>query len=123
MRTTIGRSAAFIGGAFFLSFGAWAFGAPQSFFDTIATWEPYNEHFLRDAGAFQAGLGIALIAALASSRGALAALIGGSAAAVLHAVSHLIDQGEGGRDSDPYVLGALAVLLVVASIVELRRTS
>ena len=31
--------------------GIWAFVAPRSFFDTLATFEPFNAHFVRDVGA------------------------------------------------------------------------
>jgi hypothetical protein len=121
MSTTLGRVALAAGALFFLFFGAWAFLGPRSFFDTVATWEPYNAHFLRDAGAFQLGMGVALTAALWERRGTVIALAGGSAAAVTHAISHIVDYGDGGRTTDPYALGALALLLVAGLVAEMRR--
>ena len=50
-------------GATFVGLGLWAFAAPQSFFNTTATFEPYNEHFLHDIGSFMLGLGATLLLA------------------------------------------------------------
>jgi peptidoglycan/LPS O-acetylase OafA/YrhL len=121
MQTTFGRVATGIGAVSFLAFGAWALVAPSSFFDQLAPWPPYNEHFIHDIGVFQLGIGVALAAGLSRMRGALAALAGASVAAVLHVVSHVVDyDGGGGRPSDPYVLGIFALLLVAAFLVESR---
>jgi hypothetical protein len=37
----------------------WGVGVvfPHSFYDNVATFEPYNRHFLHDIGAFTIGLG------------------------------------------------------------------
>lgn len=51
------RAVAVGAGVFFLAFGLWAMVAPQSFFDPVARFEPYNQHFVQDVGAFQIGLG------------------------------------------------------------------
>lgn len=123
MNATLGKVALVMGAIFFLVFGGWAFLATRSFFDSIATWPPYNEHFLRDAGSFQVGVGVALASALTRMSGSAIALAGGAAAAVLHAISHAIDSGEGGRSTDPYALGLFALLLVAGFFVEARRTS
>lgn len=120
-RSTIGWVALVVGAAFFLIFGAWAFVGPRSFFDNIARWEPYNEHFLHDVGAFQIGIGIALLASLSRANGSAVALAGAAGAAVMHALSHIIDSGEGGRSSDPYGLIAFAVLLLAGLWFEWRR--
>lgn len=120
MNTWVGRAGSLLGVFFFLGFGAWALVAPSSFYERIAPWPPYNEHLVHDAGAFQVGVGVALAATLARMRGPLPALAGAVAAAVLHVVAHLIDQGDGGRSSDPYVLAALALVLFAAFVAELR---
>jgi hypothetical protein len=119
MQTMFGRVATGIGAIFFLVFGAWALVAPSSFFEQLAPWPPYNEHFIHDIGVFQLGIGVALAAVLSEMHGALAALAGAAVAAVLHVVSHLVDY-DGGRSSDPYVLGIFALLLVAAFFVESR---
>jgi hypothetical protein len=113
---------AWIGALFFVVTGAWAFLAPRSFFDTVATYPPYNEHLFHDAGAFQLGIAAAVLAGLAR-RGALAVgLWGGAVGTTLHAVSHWIDIDAGGRESDPYLLTLLAVVVVAGLIAaEARR--
>jgi uncharacterized protein YneF (UPF0154 family) len=123
MRTTTGRIATGLGAIVFLVFGAWAFIAPSSFYDQFATWPPFNEHFIRDIGAFQLGIGVGLATLLVAIWGRLAALAGAAAGAVLHAISHVIDLGEGGRSADPYLLGAFAVVLVVALLAETRSAT
>lgn len=123
MTSAVGRIALAIGAIFFLVFGGWAFLVPSSFFDTVATWEPYNPHNLRDAGAFQLGIGVSLAAALWAQRGSLIALAGASAAGVAHAISHGVDYGEGGRTTDPYALGLLALLFLVGLAAEIRAAT
>lgn len=105
--------------AFFALNGLWAFLSPRSFFDAAAEWTPYNAHFLRDAGALSLGIAAGLIAALRRSA-TTTALAGSATAATFHAISHVIDVGQGGRGSDPYLLSALAVVLVVGSAVSWR---
>jgi hypothetical protein len=120
MITTTGRVATALGAVFFVAFGAWAFIAPSSFHEQIAAWPPYNEHLIRDTGVFQLGIGIGLAFVLAGVMGRIAVLAGAAAGAVLHTISHVVDFGEGGRSSDPYVLGVLAVVLAVALFAEWR---
>jgi hypothetical protein len=52
----------------------------------------------------------------------LAPLIGAAVAALLHVVSHVVDYGEGGRSSDPYALGVIAVIVCVALFAEVRSS-
>ena len=110
-----GRSAAWILVAFWLGVGTWAFLGPRSFYDEIATFEPYNRHFLHDVGAFSIGLGAVLVLALLRWSALGAALGGVAVAAVLHEVSHIVDTELGGRDSDLVLLGVLALLAVAGA--------
>ena len=48
------------GAALFLLIGAWALIDPASFYAHVATFPPYNRHFLHDVGAFNLGIGAAL---------------------------------------------------------------
>jgi hypothetical protein len=105
----------------FLILGAWAFLAPRSFYDNIATFEPYNLHLLHDLGAFQLAIGASLVAALLWSDGLTVALAGAAVGAVVHDVAHFMDRDLGGRSSDPWVLGVLAVLLVVALALRIQE--
>src|SRR2546428_13779778 len=96
-------------GVFMLAFGLWAFFDPQSFYDQIALFSPYNEHLLHDVGAFQVGLGATLLLALVwKSDALLVALAGVGVGAVLHFIAHVEDTDLGGRGSDPFALGGIA---------------
>jgi len=115
------RAIAILAAAFYGIFGAWALLAPRSFFDTVAAFPPYNEHFLHDLGAFQLGLGAAVLGALAIRRSLVAVLAGVAVASVLHAAAHAVDADLGGQPTDPWVLGLFAALVVLALIVAWRR--
>ncbi len=108
-----------LAGVFFLAIGVWAFSAPSSFYDQIATFPPYNRHFLHDAGAFQIGIGASLLASLRWRDAQFVALIGAAAGSSMHALSHVIDhtwRNLGGKDSDAPLLGLLAVLLIAGAV-------
>ncbi|CAA9546050.1 MAG: hypothetical protein AVDCRST_MAG88-410 [uncultured Thermomicrobiales bacterium] len=111
------RAVAILGGVGLVALGAWAMIEPRSFFDALATFEPYNQHFLQDIGAFQAGLGAVLLLASVPARadGLAVALIGVGAGAALHAVSHVVGRDLGGTPAtDIPSFAALAVLLLAA---------
>lgn len=100
-----------------LALGIWALVDTMSFFDNVAEWPPYNRHFIHDIGAFQVGLGAALLFALVWQGDAvLAALGGGATGGALHAIVHITDEEFGGRDLDPYLLGVVALILVVTFV-------
>jgi len=110
-------------GAGLLALGLWAMVDPQSFFDRIALFEPYNQHFLQDLGALQIGLGaVLLLAALIPTLDALTvALVGVGIGGALHAVSHVIGIDLGGRPAvDIPIFGGLAVVLLVAGVMRWR---
>lgn len=100
-----------LGGLFFLLPGVLAVADPERFFDEFATWEPYNEHFIHDIGAFMIGIGAMLLLSLLWSDAKLVALAGATVGAMMHLVTHVVDHGHGGMDSDPYMFGAAAVIL------------
>ena len=110
-------------GLFFLLPGIWAFADPQSFFDELAPFEPYNRHFIHDIGAFQIGIGVTLLLASRVKDAALVALAGGAAGAIVHLLAHVIDQDHGGKDTDLPVFGVLAVLLIAAAVVRWMATA
>lgn len=100
-------------GIFTLILGSWAIVDTTSFYDNIATFPPYNRHFLHDIGAFQIGLGTALaLAVVWRSDAILAALGGGTAGALAHGIVHITDEELGGRSSDPYALMLIAIVLL-----------
>jgi hypothetical protein len=119
--TTGVRIVAGLGIIFWVVTGLWAFSSPASFYDAVATYPPYNPHFIRDIGAFTLGLGGGLALGL-WVRDALAAVLGGSAVGGgFHVAAHVIDREQGGSLADTLGLAALAVAFVVATIAQARR--
>ncbi len=116
----ISRLIAVLVGLFFVAFGLWSFFKPLSFYDQIAAFGDYNRHFLHDVGAFQIGIGATLLIASIWNDALGAALAGAGVGSVFHAGAHWWDRNLGGRRSDPYVLTALAALLVIAALSRAR---
>lgn len=110
-RWTVPRIWCAVVGALIAAQGVWAFLAPRSFFDALATFEPYNAHFLRDIGTIQLGVGVAGVVGSLRNRGVEAGLAGLSAFQVLHVVSHVVDRHHGGRPG--FDIPALAVFALV----------
>ena len=101
-------AAVFISGLFMLALGIWAFFAPASFADFVAF--SYNRHLLHDVGAFQIGLGAAVLLALLWADGVMVVLAGYVVGTGFHLASHIIDRHIGGHGYDPLVLGFLIVI-------------
>ncbi|MEX2628017.1 MAG: hypothetical protein WD225_14130 [Ilumatobacteraceae bacterium] len=117
------RWVAVLGAAGFVILGLWAFLAPASFFDTLATFEPYNVHFIRDIGAFQVGLGAVLLLVTLLPDARAGALLGVGVGGALHAVGHVLDRDLGGSPaSDIPTFTLLTVVLIVAGLAQLRAT-
>ena len=111
------RLAAWAGVVFWLGSGVWAFAAPKSFYENVATFDPYNEHFLHDLGAFSIGLGAVLLFALLTSwDGLRVALAGIAVASVVHVIAHAMDSDLGGRDSDVPGLAVVALVFIVGAV-------
>lgn len=125
-RTTALTILTALGAVFYLFAGIWPLVDSRSFFDQLATFEPYNAHFLHDIGAFQVGIGTTLTAALWKRHDAIfAALAGAGIGTAVHAATHIADRGDGGKDSDLFFFGILAALLIAGAIWRLtpeRRT-
>jgi hypothetical protein len=102
--------------AFYLVFGIWAFFAPRSFGENIATFAPYNEHLIHDLGAFQIGIGVAALAGLLTANALAAVLAGVAAGSIIHGISHMIDHGLGGRAIDPWATGLIGLVTLAAAI-------
>ena len=121
MRATLGTRIAVVVGAVTAGLGLWAFAAPRSFYDQLATFPPYNRHLLHDVGAFQAGLGAMLILGVVMTNALAGALWGFTVGSALHAVSHVVDRDLGGRALDPVGLAILAAASAVAAVLVARR--
>jgi predicted anti-sigma-YlaC factor YlaD len=114
---TFARVVAILVGLLFAGVGVWAMVDPRSFFETVALFQPYNQHLLQDVGAFQVGLGaVLLLAAWRPRAPALAiALLGVGVGAALHALSHIIGRDLGGNpQSDIPLFIVVAALALVA---------
>lgn len=116
------RATAMVAGLFLLAAGVWAFIAPHSFYDALAVFPPYNQHFLQDTGSFQIGLGAVLLLAVAAPGDGLAvALLGVAVGQAAHTVSHVIGRDLGGNPStDIPLLAILTVLLAAAGVAQWR---
>jgi hypothetical protein len=76
-----------------LAIGLWLAIDPDSFVDTIADFGPADTHFLRDIATFQAGMGIALLAAVGRPSWRVPILFAALAQSALHTINHLFDIG------------------------------
>ena len=122
-RRSFPRIVAVLAGVGFAASGVWALVAPESFFDALAPFDPYNQHLLQDIGSFLIGLGaVLLLASVSTDADALAAaLLGVGIGSLAHTVSHVIGIDLGGRPAiDIPLLGALTVVLIVAGWIRKR---
>ena len=123
--TRMPRAIAIVGGVGFIALGVWAMVDPRSFFEALATFEPYNQHFVQDIGAFQVGLGMVLLLAGVPVRadGLTVALVGVGVGAALHTVSHIVGRDLGGTpERDIPLFAGMAVLLLAAGGFRWRHT-
>ncbi|GAB3417703.1 hypothetical protein [Flindersiella endophytica] len=104
----------------FLVPGVWIFVATRNFAEVAAPWADFSAHFLRDAGAFQIGIGVAVLGVLLW-RDAIGVVLAGLAAGTLmHALSHGIDD-DYGVAIGLAVFGLLVVLALVLHLRQIRR--
>src|SRR5215212_21965 len=108
-----------LSGTWMLAVGLWALLAPGSFANWI-DFPPYAEHLLHDVGAFQIGIGLGLLTALAWSDAKSVALLGFVVAGVIHTANHTIDLDLGGHTADIWFIGASTVLAGAALVVRVR---
>ncbi len=119
--TNPARIIALVIGVFYLLVGLWAFLDPASFYSLVATFQPSNPHFLHDLGAFQFGLGLALLLPAVLGRGLRPVLVAVLAASLLHLVAHVEDVRLGGHPATDFtVLGLICLALAVALILDTR---
>ena len=109
------RAAAWLVAFFWLGSGLWAFFAPQSFFDRLATFPPYNEHLLHDIGAFSIGLGAVIVFALLTMSALRSALLGVGVGSLFHVASHIIDYSQKPDPADILGLSLVALLTLAAA--------
>jgi PPOX class probable F420-dependent enzyme len=105
--------------AFTLVAGVWALFWPGSFAEAVRF--PEHTHFLHDIGAFQIGIGVTLVLAVLWRDPLAVVLTGFLVGNTIHAANHAVDLDLGGRDSDPWLLGLVSVLVGVALVRRLRQ--
>jgi hypothetical protein len=121
---TFPRVVAVVAGVFFSAVGVWAMAAPESFFEALATFEPYNQHLLQDIGAFQIGLGAVLLLASSARFDGLTVGLGGVATgSAAHTLSHVIGVDLGGTPSTDIPFFAVLTVLLAAGAVHQRRSN
>ena len=91
----------------------WIVLAPHSFFAHVGPFGAYNGHYLGDAAAFQAGIGVPLLAAAKLPALRAGTLSIAFAAVGFHAVNHWIDVGNAHSGSDAGITDALLLTLLV----------
>lgn len=110
-------------GAYHGAVGVVMAAAPRTFYDQIAGFPPYNDHFIRDISTFYLAMGLALLVAAARTSWQVPLLFLALAQYVLHVINHVWDVADTEPDwMGPVNLVTLA-LLTAAIFWLLRRAS
>lgn len=107
-------------GAYHLLLGVAMVAAPRTFFDDVATYGAFNDHYIRDVATFYLALGAVMLVAVARTSWQAPLLAFATLQYALHVVNHLWDIG----DTDPGWLGpanAVALALIGALLFWLLR--
>ena len=101
-------------GLYHLLLGVAMVAAPRTFFDEVATYGAFNDHYIRDVASFYLALGIVMLVAVAKVSWQTPVLVFATLQYGLHLLNHLWDVS----DTDPGWLGpanaaALALIGVV----------
>jgi len=102
-----------------LAAGFWGLIAPASFASFVDF--PPSAHFVHDAGAFQLGLGAALLLALVWADGFTVGLGGYLVGGVAHTASHIADRNIGGATGQTVLIAVSAALAAVALLERWRQ--
>ncbi|MEV0718712.1 PPOX class F420-dependent oxidoreductase [Asanoa sp. NPDC050611] len=102
-----------------LTAGFWGLVAPDSFASFVDF--PPSVHFVHDAGAFQLGLGAALLLALVWADGFTVGLAGYLVGSLAHTASHIVDRNVGGATGQTVLIAVSAVLAAVALVERWRQ--
>ena len=100
-------------GAAHAVFGLVMLFAPGPFYDGLATFQPRNDHFVRDLGTFYVALGVAFAAAARRPAWRGAVLLLAVVQYALHTANHLYDVG---RPAEDWV-GPVNAAVVAAGLV------
>ncbi len=95
-------------GAYHLALGALMVIAPRTFYDEIAAYPPYNDHFIRDISTFYLALGALLIVAAARRAWQVPLLVLAVVQYALHVLNHIWDVS----DTDPGWMGPVNLVVL-----------
>ena len=107
-------------GAYHLLLGVAMVAAPRTFFDDVATYGAFNDHYIRDAASFYLALGAVMLVAVARTSWQTPLLAFATLQYALHVLNHLWDVS----DTDPGWLGpanAAALALIALLLFWLLR--
>ena len=88
-------------GAYHLLLGAAMVVAPRTFFDDVAAYGAFNDHYIRDVATFYLALGVVMLVSVARTGWQAPLLAFATLQYALHVLNHLWDVG----DADPGWLG------------------
>lgn len=100
---------------------AWMLLDPHGFHASVGAFGPYNGHYLRDAMAMFAGLGVALAASVRWPVLRAGALAVASASIGFHAINHWVDIGNDHPGTSAGIVGALSQTVLAVLCVALLR--
>ncbi len=101
------------------SVGVWAVGWPHRFSDAVG-FTPHR-HFVHDVGAFQLGIGVALLLATIWADAIAVNLAGYVAASAVHTAAHVMDADLGGSAPQTWAIGLSGALAVAALAMRWRE--
>lgn len=96
-------------GLYLVAIALFAVVAPGAFFDELGRFGPRNDHYIHDVAAFQAAVGVLMLAAVRRPSWRVPALAVAALQFGLHAVSHAVDL----PDADPRWVGVLELIGLV----------
>ena len=100
------RPLVLLAGGYHLILGFLLAVTPRGFYDAVAGYPPYNEHFLRDIATFYLALGAVLLVSAARRNWQVPLLAFALVHYALHVINHVLDIG----DTDPGWQGPLNVV-------------
>jgi hypothetical protein len=116
------RPLVLLAGGYHLVLGFFMAVTPHGFYDVVASYPPYNEHFVRDIATFYLALGATLVVAAARRSWQVPLLVFALVQYGLHTVNHIVDIG----DTEPGWLGpmnAVSIAVVGVALWGLLRTA
>ncbi|MGH2905539.1 MAG: hypothetical protein ACRDKI_02075 [Solirubrobacterales bacterium] len=99
----------------------WMVAAPHSFFEHVGPFGTYNSHYVGDVAAFQAGIGLALLASYWVPALRLGALFAMLSAVGLHVINHVVDISDAHAGSSAGWLDVLTISALFVLVAYLLR--